>query len=67
MDWRIRDNKVVSMGIINKYRLEHEIYRLVDLAYINRVVKKIQKEKKCSELEATIILKARTKEKYCKN
>ena len=64
MDWRIKDNNTICMNIINKHKLEHNERKFLDEAGINREVAKIMKDKKCSELDATIILKEKIKKKY---
>lgn len=57
-DWRIKDNKIICYNLLHKLRPFK-----VGEGEVERAVKKIQEENKCSEFEATDIYKKQLKQK----
>lgn len=60
--WKIKDNKAVIQNLINRARYKNNPYsRLIRTTQIEEMVQLKMKHEKCSELEATEILKKEIK------
>lgn len=66
--WQIKDNKIICLQLINKYKLKKNKHYsvFVKINDITKMVKEIMEKEKCGELEATIKLKEELKAKYTK-
>ena len=64
-DWRIKDNLIICLNLINKDIMKKDLYaKLKTLHEVTKDVKKIAKLQKCSLLDASFQYKKQLKEKY---
>ena len=66
IDWRIKDNKILCLNMLNRQRFNERKDKYYTEDYVEKQVQKIQKELNCSELDATIELKNRIRNKLQK-
>lgn len=64
-DWRVKDNIIQALNIINRNRLARS-YTAKFATYheVAEMAKDIRRKKKCSSLEASKILKEKIKKQY---